>query len=165
MLTLLLFLFGFNAPQGMPAAGSQIYVSGAEIAEALKKSRETGTVDQLLRSVDVPGGRVSVALLHRQKAEVNSLAHDRVTEIYQIVEGAGTLVTGGQLGGAKPVDLERLGAGPSRSGEVQGGDTRRVGPKDVIFITAGTPHRFSALDGPLVYLVYRFDPSPGAKPK
>jgi mannose-6-phosphate isomerase-like protein (cupin superfamily) len=33
-----------------------------------------------------------------------------------------------------------------------------VGPKDVIIVPAGMPHRFSELDGPIVYLVYRFEP-------
>jgi hypothetical protein len=35
-----------------------------------------------------------------------------------------------------------------------------VGPKDVIIVPAGMPHRFSQLDGAIVYMVYRFEPKP-----
>ena len=97
-------------------------------------------------------------MLRRTKAETTALIHDRVTEIYQIVEGSGTLVTGGSLEGATATDLTRLNAGPSHTGTHRGGESRRVGPKDVIIVPAGMPHRFSALDGPIVYLVYRFEP-------
>jgi len=40
-----------------------------------------------------------------------------------------------------------------------GGDSRKVKPGDIIIIPAGTPHSFSELDGPISYLVYRFEPS------
>jgi mannose-6-phosphate isomerase-like protein (cupin superfamily) len=46
----------------------------------------------------------------------------------------------------------------SQTGVHRGGESRRVKPKDVIIVPAGTPHRFSELDGPIVYLVYRFEP-------
>ena len=104
------------------------------------------------------GHRVTVAMLHRKTAETSALIHDRVTEIYQMIEGVGTIVTGGTLADPKVSDLTRLGAGPSHTGTAQGGESRRVGPKDIIIIPAGMPHHFSQLDGPISYLVYRFDP-------
>src|SRR5262249_50297239 len=98
-------------------------------------------------------------LLRRTKAETSALIHDRVTEIYQITEGSGTLVTGGTLENATPTDLTRLNAGPSRTGTHRGGESRHVGPNDVIIVPAGTARRFSVLDGPAIpYLVYRFEP-------
>jgi len=75
-----------------------------------------------------------------------------------VMEGSGTLVTGGSLEDPKPTDLTRLNAGPSQTGTHRGGVSRKVGPKDVIIVPAGMPHRFSELDGPITYLVYRFEP-------
>ena len=46
----------------------------------------------------------------------------------------------------------------SQTGTRQGGTPRRVGPGDIIIIPAGTPHSFSELDGPISYLVFRFEP-------
>jgi mannose-6-phosphate isomerase-like protein (cupin superfamily) len=143
------------------ATTSSVYISAEEIATTLKNSIANNVVDQPVKAMDVvtpANHRASLAMLRRTKEETTALIHDRVTEIYQIVEGSGTLVTGGKLTDAKATDLTRLNAGPSQTGVHQGGDSRRVGPKDVIIIPAGTPHRFSALDGPITYLVYRFEP-------
>jgi mannose-6-phosphate isomerase-like protein (cupin superfamily) len=151
-----------QAPAAPSSANtSSVYISAEDIAATLQQSIKNNVVDQPIKAMDITtpsGHRASLALLRRTKEESTALIHERVTEIYQIVEGAGTLVTGGRLVDPKPSDLTRLNAGPSQTGVHQGGDSRRVGPKDVIIIPAGTAHRFSALDGPITYLVYRFEP-------
>jgi|SRR5579864_5912080 len=153
---------GAQAPAAPSSTNtSSVYISAEDIAATLQQSIKNNVVDQPIKAMDITtpsGHRASLALLRRTKEESTALIHDRVTEIYQIVEGAGTIVTGGRLVDPKPSDLTRLNAGPSQTGVHQGGDSRRVGPKDVIIIPAGTAHRFSALDGPITYLVYRFEP-------
>src|SRR3954454_6749455 len=141
-------------------AASGTVITADEIAATLKQSIANAVVDQPLKAADVPGGhKASLALLRRTKAETSALIHNRVTEIYQITEGSGTIVTGGTLENPTDTDLTRLNAGPSQTGTHKGGDARHVGPTDVIIVPAGTPHRFSVLDGPeIVYLVYRFEP-------
>src|SRR6476659_7226774 len=156
----LTFALGNHVVAQSPSA-SAVYISAEKIDETLKRSIANNVVDQPIDAIDVmspTAHRASLALLHRTKAETSALIHNRVTEIYQIVEGAGTLVVGGTLEEPTATDLTRLNAGPSQSGVHRGGESRRVGPKDVIIVPAGTPHRFSALDGPIVYLVYRFEP-------
>ena len=157
MLTLLALAIAVAADQ---QAGT--VVTAEEIASTLKQSIANNVVDQPVKAADVPGGhKASLALLRRTKAETTALIHDRVTEIYQITQGSGTIVTGGTLENATATDLTRLNAGPSHTGMHKGGDSRHVGVQDVIIIPAGTPHRFSQLDGAeIVYLVYRFEPKP-----
>jgi mannose-6-phosphate isomerase-like protein (cupin superfamily) len=156
-----------QSPAVAPAAPSSantssVMISSEEIADTLKASIANNVVDQPIKAMDIvapSGHRASLAMLRRTRAETNALIHNRVTEIYQITEGSGTLVTGGTLDGAQPTDLTRLNAGPSQTGMHKGGDSRHVKPNDVIIVPAGTPHRFSALDGPsITYLVYRFEP-------
>lgn len=157
----LVAFFAVQASQG--TQGTTTYISADEIAKTLNDSTANNVVDQPIKAMDiaVPSRhRASVALLRRTRPEASALIHDRVTEIYQITEGSGTLVTGGTLEGATATDLTRLNAGPSQTGTHRGGESRRVGPRDIIIVPAGTPHRFSALDGPIVYLVYRFQPLP-----
>jgi mannose-6-phosphate isomerase-like protein (cupin superfamily) len=141
---------------------SSVFIGGDEIAKTLKESTANNVVDQPIKAMDIvmpSGHRASIAMLRRTRAETSALIHNRVTEIYQITEGSGTLVTGGTLEDAKPTDLTRLNAGPSQTGTHKGGESRHVGPNDVIIVPAGTPHRFSALDGPVItYLVFRFEP-------
>jgi mannose-6-phosphate isomerase-like protein (cupin superfamily) len=153
----LAFALGLAIAEQQPAA-SGTFISSEEIAATLKQSIANNVVDQPIKAADVPGGKASLAMLRRVKPETSALIHDHVTEIYQIVEGAGTLVMGGTLTDAKPTDLTRVNAGMSRTGVHTGGASRRVKKDDVIIVPAGTAHRFSELDGQIVYLVYRFEP-------
>jgi mannose-6-phosphate isomerase-like protein (cupin superfamily) len=154
-MTLALLLLLTVEQQPAPA----VYISREEHETVLKEQIPKNVVDQPIKAADVLGGKASVAMLHRTKPEANALIHDHVTETYYILSGSGTLVTGGSLGGAKPTDLTRVNAGMSQTGTRVGGDARKVKPGDIIMIPAGTPHSFSELDGPISYLVYRFEPS------
>ena len=155
MLTLLTLLVALSAEQAPPPA---IFISKEDHEAVLKKQVAENVVDQPIKASDVLGGKASVAMLHRVKPEASALIHDHVTETYYILSGSGTLVTGGALGSPKPTDLSRVNAGMSQTGTRLGGVSQRVKPGDIIMIPAGTPHSFSALDGPISYLVYRFEP-------
>jgi mannose-6-phosphate isomerase-like protein (cupin superfamily) len=156
MLSLLALLVTLTADQAPPVPAT--FITKSEHDAVLKEQISKAVVDQPIKASDVPGGKASVAMLHRVKPEASALIHDHVTETYYILSGAGTIVTGGSLGDAKPYDLTRVNAGMSQQGTRQGGESRRVGPGDIIIIPAGTPHSFSELDGPITYLVYRFEP-------
>jgi mannose-6-phosphate isomerase-like protein (cupin superfamily) len=157
MLTLLALTLALSAAD--PQATSGTVITADEIAATLKQSIANNTVDQPIKLAEIPGGhKASLAMLRRTKPETTALIHDYVTEIYQIVEGSGTLVTGGSLEDPKENDLTRLNAGMSHTGTHRGGESRKVKAKDVIIVPAGMAHRFSELDGPIVYLVYRFEP-------
>jgi mannose-6-phosphate isomerase-like protein (cupin superfamily) len=155
-LVVLLVCLSVEPPQApVPAT----HIGKSEHEAVLKESIANGTVDQPITASDVLGGRASVAMLHRVKPEASALIHDRVTETYYILSGSGTIVTGGSLGNPTPTDLTRLNAGMSQTGTRIGGESRKIGPGDIVIIPAGTPHSFSQLDGPISYLVYRFEPS------
>lgn len=158
-LALVLSLDSQAAAQAPPAPVPAIYISKEEHERVLAEQIAKKVIDQPIKSGQVLGGLTSVATLHRVKPEVTSLIHDTVTETYYILSGSGTLVTGGSLVGAKPIDLTRLNVGMGQNGTRQGGVSQRVKPGDVIVIPAGTPHGFSELDGPISYLVFRFGPT------
>ena len=155
MLSILALVLSLGAQAPVPA----VHISKQEHDAVLKAQIAKAVVDQPIKAADVRGGRASVAMLHRVKPEASALIHDHVTETYYILSGSGTIVTGGSLGDAKPYDLTRVNAGMSQTGTRQGGESRTLKPGDIIIIPAGTPHSFSALDGPISYLVYRFEPS------
>lgn len=156
MATLFALLLSLAAEQAQVPA---VFITKEEHEAVLKEQIPKNVIDQPIKAADVLGGKASVAMLHRVKPEASALIHDYVTETYYIVAGSGTLVTGGQLGGAKPTDLTRVNAGMSQTGTRIGGAARKVKPGDIIMIPAGTPHSFSELDGPISYLVYRFEPA------
>lgn len=155
MLTLALLLTLSTEQTQVPAT----LITREEHEAVLQKQTAASVVDQPIKASEVIGGKASVAMLHRVKPEANALIHDYVTETYYILSGSGTFVTGGSLGGAKPTDLTRVNAGMSQTGTRIGGTSQRVKPGDIVMVPAGTPHSFSELDGPISYLVYRFEPT------
>ena len=128
----------------------------------MRESITNNTLDK--RVALAPGGRGPVrgGIVHRSTQEPRALMHDELTEIYQIIEGSGTLVTGGATTECAPVaDPPNLGPTRSYFCTMTAGVSQRVKPKDVIIVPAGTPHKFSQLDGPISYVIYRFEAPPG----
>lgn len=141
-------------------ATAAAYVTTAEIDAALQQMPPSSTTyDKPIKTVDTGAYKVTIVVLRRipSKTPDSSLLHDRVTEVYQIISGAGMFETGGTLVDGKPVDLTSEAAGPSTRGTIQGGESRRIGPGDVVVIPPGLPHRFSSLEGTITYLVTRIE--------
>ena len=141
-----------------------VVISSADIQSTLKKAPADSVTDQQIRMIEVGTVRVGVGVVHRSaKAEQTSISHDELTEIYHILSGSGTLVTGGTLNKAQrmPADSDTVKnlAGPSfRGTDIANGVSRVVKPGDVVIIPAGTGHYFSKIDGTIEYEVMRVDP-------
>jgi len=149
-------LFAKPATNSAPAT----YVTTAEIDAALQQMpSNTTTYDKPIKTIDTGAYKVTIVILRRVpgKTPDSALLHDRVTEVYQILTGAGMFETGGTLLEGKPVDLTSEAAGPSIRGTIEGGETRRMGPGDVVVIPPGVPHRFSKIEGTITYLVTRIE--------
>jgi mannose-6-phosphate isomerase-like protein (cupin superfamily) len=143
--------------QDLPPAA---YVDAAEIDATMRRSIANNVLDTKLKEEAIKGGVLRIGIVHRAKPEPRALVHQELTEIYTIVEGSGTLITGGIVRDATAAaDPPNLGNTPTFYVNQTGGVTQKVKPKDVIIIPAGTPHRFQDLDGPITYLIYRFEPA------
>ena len=83
--------------KGCPAT----YISNDELQAYLKRAIARNQIDQQVRSVDVGKSGVAVGMVHRtklDKPQPNSVAeHDHVSEVYHIISGSATLVTGPDL--------------------------------------------------------------------
>jgi len=141
------------------------YVSAADIQANLSAAPNSATNPlPNIRVVDAGGYNVAVGVIHRPQTPPGVAAvHFKVTEIYHVMDGAGTLVTGGAMVNPKtrPADAisVRLEDGPGASGTgIQGGVSRRIKAGDVVVIPAGVPHWFSAIEGSITYVVVRVDP-------
>ena len=87
-------------------------VRSAEIEAAVERNNSGALSDSVLRVVPIESKyNVGVAVVRRSqvdgRAPPDALVHDAVTEVYQIIEGNGVLVTGGTLRSAKPL-VDRL---------------------------------------------------------
>jgi mannose-6-phosphate isomerase-like protein (cupin superfamily) len=138
-------------------------ISRAEFLTVLKSMNPDGVADQQIKVVDIGKYNVAVGILHRSgKAKQTAIAHSQVTEIYYVIAGAGTFVTGGTMTEQTVVDPQgsvvKVLVGPSNTGTgIAGGQSRRIGPGDVIIVPPGVAHWFSAIEQDLDYLVFRVD--------
>jgi len=67
--------------------------------------------------------------------------HETEAELFYVIDGAGTLVTGGKLMEERRTNAENL----SGTG-IEGGVTKRVSKGDWILVPAGEPHQFPAVE-------------------
>ena len=82
------------------------------------------------------------------RASVGGAAvHETEAELFYVVDGSATLVTGGKLTEEKRTNAENL----SGTG-IQGGQSRKVAKGDFAIVPEGTPHWFSAIDGTVVLM-------------
>ena len=73
--------------------------------------------------------------------------HETEAEIFYVIDGSATMVTGGKLTGEKRLNPENLnGTG------IENGTSRQIGKGDYIIVPEGVPHWFSKLDGTLVLM-------------
>jgi mannose-6-phosphate isomerase-like protein (cupin superfamily) len=123
--------------------------------------------DQQVRDVEIGKSHVGIGVVHRGRLTApapDSVAeHDLVSEVYHVIDGSATLVTGPELVGTKrrPADLEtvRLFNGPgTNSASIRNGAPHELKPGDVIVIPAGTGHWFTKIDDHITYLMIRVDP-------
>ncbi len=126
------------------------------------------TIDQQIRVVDIGDEvNVGVGILQRKgnRTEgevVNTIVHHRVTEIYYVLSGSGTLVTGGIISGDRDFPANNISVleliGPSGSRTVTNGETKTISAGDVVVIPAGVPHGFRNIQDQITYLSVRVDP-------
>ena len=142
---------------------SAVDVTNADIRATIKTAPTDAVTDQQIRVVDIGTYNVAVGVLHRAaKAKQTAISHAQVTEVYHIIDGAGTFVTGGEMLEPTPSPSDgntvKVLVGPSTGGtSIRGGHSRRVGPGDVIVIPPGVAHWFSAVESDMNYLVVRID--------
>jgi hypothetical protein len=143
-------------------------VTAAAISHALKGGPANSAIDKPLRTVDAGIANVGLFLVHRPEEpdqgctiEHDTLVNDKTTSVLLVLDGAGTLVTGGRLANPTPLrsddpDLKLLGSG-SRGTGILNGERRRISKGDVVIIPAGIPHGFSAIEKSITYEVVRVD--------
>ena len=90
--------------------------------------------------------------IHASRREGPGMAeiHTRDTDIAYVLQGSATLVTGGTALDVKPTGPEEL-----RGSGIQGGETRRLEPGDVVVSPNGTPHWFKEVEAPFLYYVVK----------
>ena len=149
--------------------GTAVDINNSEIEALVRKMAAEPVVDQAIRILSVNGEyNLALAVVSRLKTTLkttpSAVEHSLITEIYHVISGSGTLVTGGMLKDSRQVpsndETVTILTGPSTEGSsIQNGVSRKIGPGDVVIIPPNTPHWFSEIPAEkIVYLVVRVDP-------
>jgi mannose-6-phosphate isomerase-like protein (cupin superfamily) len=136
-------------------------ITAAEVQAFLKESPRDRNSDRPIRVVDAGGYRVAVFGVFRPKvATISASTHQtKATEVYYMLEGAGTLVTGGVQTPPLRSGNSSLGAWTDvGSSGIEGGVARRIAKGDVVIIPGGVPHSWRSVEGDITYLIIRADP-------
>jgi len=148
---------------------SATYIPKSELDAYHQRGVESKLIDQEVRSVDVGKVQVGIGSIYRTEKTLGSSTgetvaeHEQISEIYYIIDGSATLLTGPDLVDpkARPADLktvrEQNGPGFGAS-SIKNPETHHLKAGDMIIIPAGTGHWFTKIDDHITYVMVRVDP-------
>jgi mannose-6-phosphate isomerase-like protein (cupin superfamily) len=148
-LTLVITLVGVTVAVSAQEPAAKTFASRADVAAMITKAKNDRKPDQanfiqpLLRE-----SPYTANLEYRvQGINTNPLVHEQETEIVYVVEGGGTLTTGGKLRNEKQLNAK------NRTGtSLEGGTSRHIEKGDFILVPENTPHAFTEVEGTLVIM-------------
>jgi len=125
------------------------FTSAADVDAMIAKAKNERKPDQ--PNFNQPLVRLapySVNLEYRVEGiDTPATVHEKEAELIYVVDGAGTLTTGGKLVGEKRTNASNL-SGTA----VEGGTPQRISKGDYIFVPENTPHSFTKTQGRLVIM-------------
>ncbi len=146
-------LLSFGLMKGaMPQSMKSDHWSGADLLARAKHLQELaagkGSASETLE--EYPHHHTMLAFRNRTGgAEV----HQNFADVFFIVDGHTTLVTGGEV-----LDPKTTGPGETLGASVRGGSKQALNPGDVVHIPAGMPHQMILEDGATVtYFVVKVE--------
>ena len=148
---------------------SATYIPKSELDAYTKRAIEHHLIDQQVRSIDVGKVQVGIGSIYRGKLVPGSggpdpvAEHEQVSEVYYVVEGSATLLTGPDLVDPKPrpntLKTVREQNGPGfNAASIKNPVTHELKAGDMIVIPAGTGHWFTRIDDHIIYVMVRLDP-------
>lgn len=85
----------------------------------------------------------NVAVEQRQPREQGAAAHADRAELFYVIEGSGTMLTGGTISDGKQSGVNTQGT------KIDGGTRLQFNPGDFIMVPSGVPHQFVDLSSPV----------------
>jgi mannose-6-phosphate isomerase-like protein (cupin superfamily) len=131
------------------------YVSAADLAVLIAKqpADRNGTINRLLQ---FPPYAVNIE--HRVPVAQSASVHETEAEMFYVLDGAATLVTGGTL-----IEPTRTGANLASTKGVEGGVAQKLGKGDFVMVPAGVPHWFKDIQGSITQISLHLPVMPVAK--
>lgn len=147
-ITLSLTVLTVAAVAQQPSAQAiKTFASSADVAALREKARSERKEGQATVSKPILQFAPYSANLEYRVAVGPAAIHEREAEMFYVIDGSATLVTGGKLVNEKRTNAENLGG----TG-VEGGTSQTVAKGDFVVVPENTPHWFSAINGTVVLM-------------
>jgi mannose-6-phosphate isomerase-like protein (cupin superfamily) len=132
-----------------PPPAAKLFAGSADVTAMIAKAKSERKPDQANFVQPIVRLAPYAANLEYRVAGVNAPAsvHEREAEMFYVIEGSGTLVTGGTLREEKRTNAENLSGSA-----IDGGMPRRLAKGDWVMVPEKTPHWFTGIDGTLVLM-------------
>ena len=133
--------------QPAAAEAAKVFASSSDVmaliakAKAERKDNQPTVAERILHLAPYN------ASLEYRSAVGPASVHELEAEMFYVIDGSATMITGGTLVNEKRTNAENL----SGTG-IEGGDSRTVAKGDFIIVPEKTPHWFSAINGTLILM-------------
>ena len=129
-----LILLSVSARAQQAAAPAAHYMSAAEVAAGVKKLGND-QADVAYHVFNIPPYAVNAA--HRAPVTQRASQHDANSELFMVMDGTATMVTGGTI-------VEPAHNGMNVTGKaIEGGARQKLAKGDFLIVPAGVPHMFA----------------------
>ncbi len=156
LLALSVGITGASAQTSKPETGDPTsFAGGAEVRTQIQAMLATMKPEQGFMWRPLVRDGKTVAAIEIWKKSGRPAVHPAEAEYAIVLEGAGTLVSGGTMADTKTSNSSLV-----EGSRIENGTTRTLGPGDVILIPAGVPHWFGITGDRLILLGIKL---PGAK--
>jgi len=135
------------AKQAKQPPANKTYVSASDVTAMMAKAKNERKQDQANFIQSLLQLSPYTANLEYRGAVGPAAVHEKEAEMFYVIDGSGTLVTGGKLAGETRTNAENL-SGTA----IEGGETRAVAKGDFFIVPENTPHWFSKINGTLVLM-------------
>jgi mannose-6-phosphate isomerase-like protein (cupin superfamily) len=132
-----------------PPPPAMLFAGSADVTAMIAKARSERKPDQPNFVQPIVRLAPYNANLEYRVSGVNAPAsvHEREAEMFYVVEGSGTLVTGGTLRDEKRTNAENLSGSA-----IDGGMSRRLAKGDWVMVPEKAAHWFTQIEGTLVLM-------------
>ena len=132
-------------PAVNPVTAMKTFCSSADIQSLISKAKSERKDGQPIVVERVVQLAPYMANLEYRASVGLAAVHEKEAELMYVVDGSGTIVTGGTL-----VNQTRTNPANLTGTAIDGGTQQKIAKGDFIFIPENTPHWISAIDGTII---------------
>ncbi len=162
-------LLAVSAGMAQTSGGDATFISAKDIATLMKDKapppaaagKVPGASDIAMKMLSSGAVNVGASVLQYPKGSrlvdgvVQTTSHSDTPEVYYVLKGSGTILTGGSI--EKTREANSVLTGPSVFGPPRNAVAHKIGPGDVIIVPPNMPHVVSEVTEDLAFLIIRVD--------